>query len=99
VEADGAKGSMIRLMRLILICVFVYVCISVLARITRRWGALKARREARRAEKSNPASNMVRDPVCGTYIASHEAVTIHTNGRDVHFCSTKCRDKYVNRLG
>jgi uncharacterized protein len=37
---------------------------------------------------------MVRDPVCGTFVLPGRAVSI-TDGRAyVFFCSTACRDKY-----
>jgi len=37
---------------------------------------------------------MVRDPVCGTYVAADRAVAITDGSRRVYFCSTACRDKY-----
>ena len=40
---------------------------------------------------------MVRDPVCGTFILPDRAVRLVEGGRDVHFCSTGCRDKYRAR--
>lgn len=89
---------MIGLIRLILICVLVYACIKVLVWVARQWKSVRARSEARRTDKGNEVSDMVRDPVCGTYIAAREALTIRRGGRDIHFCSTECRDKYVSQL-
>jgi hypothetical protein len=40
---------------------------------------------------------MVRDPVCGTFILPDRAVRLVEGGRDIHFCSTGCRDKYRAR--
>ena len=37
---------------------------------------------------------MVRDPVCGTFVVPERAVTLSTGRHVVHFCSTGCRDKY-----
>ena len=40
---------------------------------------------------------MVRDPVCGTFLLPERAVTL-TNGRErIFFCSTACRDRYRAR--
>lgn len=86
------------LIRLILIGVFFYACIKVLLWVTRQWKSLRARSEARRTDKGNQVSDMARDPVCGTYVAVREAFTIHRSGRDIHFCSAECRDKYVSQL-
>ena len=35
-----------------------------------------------------------KDPVCGTFVAAHTAVTKTVNGQLLHFCSAECRDKY-----
>ena len=40
---------------------------------------------------------MVRDPVCGTFILPDRAVTLPVGTSVVHFCSTACRDKYRAR--
>jgi YHS domain-containing protein len=37
---------------------------------------------------------MVRDPVCGTFLIRERAVTLATGRHVVYFCSTGCRDKY-----
>jgi YHS domain-containing protein len=40
---------------------------------------------------------MVRDPVCGTFLLPDRAVTIADGRGQVYFCSTACRDKYRAR--
>ena len=40
---------------------------------------------------------MVRDPVCGTYVIPDRAVTLADGSRRVFFCSANCRDKYRSR--
>lgn len=39
---------------------------------------------------------LVRDPVCGVHIAETLALPLRQGGQIVHFCSTACRDKYLN---
>lgn len=40
---------------------------------------------------------MVRDPMCGTFIVPGNAVVLSgDNGRE-YFCSAQCRDAYLNR--
>src|SRR5580704_14956657 len=43
-----------------------------------------------------PLRRLVRDPVCGMHVAEVLAVPLRESGVLVHFCSTACRDKYVN---
>lgn len=37
---------------------------------------------------------LLRDPVCGTYVAANASVTTTVNGKTLHFCSATCRDQY-----
>jgi len=41
---------------------------------------------------------MVKDPVCGSYVALDNSVRTNHNGEIVHFCSYECRDKYLKRI-
>lgn len=40
---------------------------------------------------------MVRDPVCGTFVVPDNALAISAGPRRLHFCSTRCRDQYLAR--
>jgi YHS domain-containing protein len=40
------------------------------------------------------AVQMVRDPVCGTFVVPDRAVVLTQGSRQLYFCSTTCRDKY-----
>jgi uncharacterized protein len=39
---------------------------------------------------------MIKDPVCGAYFPRRNAVTLHQGGRAIQFCSTECRDRFLN---
>jgi hypothetical protein len=41
---------------------------------------------------------MVRDPVCGTYIVPDRALFLTDGSRQVFFCSAACRDAYRARV-
>jgi YHS domain-containing protein len=40
---------------------------------------------------------MVRDPVCGTFVVADRAVTLVDGRTRVYFCSNACRDAYRAR--
>ena len=40
---------------------------------------------------------MVRDPVCGTYVVPDRALAVADRSRQVYFCSAGCRDTYRAR--
>ena len=41
---------------------------------------------------------MVRDPVCGTYVVPDRAVSLTDGSRRLFFCSTACRDAHRARV-
>jgi len=41
-----------------------------------------------------PAVKLVRDPVCGTYVAPANALSLTAGGTTHYFCSEDCRKKF-----
>jgi len=37
---------------------------------------------------------MVRDPVCGTFVVPDRAIVLTDGSRRLYFCSARCRDQY-----
>ncbi|HVR70517.1 MAG TPA: hypothetical protein VMT87_06695 [Vicinamibacteria bacterium] len=46
-----------------------------------------------RGEPAVPASALVRDRVCNTFLPRERALVALVHGREEHFCSTTCRDR------
>jgi len=45
------------------------------------------------------AGEMVKDPICGTYVERDGSIRVR-EGEKVHvFCSYECRDKFLKQLG
>jgi len=38
---------------------------------------------------------MVKDPYCEVYFPKRNGVHLNINGKDLYFCSTECRDKFI----
>jgi len=78
-----------------------FVLILVLSLILSRmfWQILNAFREGisggqRSSRTPQRGTQMVRDPVCGTFLLPERAVTVSDGRTRVYFCSTACRDKF-----
>jgi YHS domain-containing protein len=52
---------------------------------------------ARRSGPPDRGVQMVRDPVCGTFLPPETAITLADRGAVRYFCSEKCRDAYKAR--
>ena len=44
-----------------------------------------------------PAVKLVRDPVCGTYVAPGAALSLTSGGSTHYFCSEECRKEFSGR--
>jgi YHS domain-containing protein len=49
---------------------------------------------ARGPERRATPVKLVRDPVCGTYVAQGSALSLSSGGATHYFCSEECRAKY-----
>lgn len=77
-------------MRLFVYAVVAIVVFVLIAPILRGWrprGPVTARRVQR--------DELVKDPVCQTYVVLSRAVTRQVNGAVTHFCSRECAARYA----
>ena len=84
---------MLRFVLLILFLVLV-------ARVFRRVGGGAFQGVTGRQRRSDPPQRgvqMVRDPVCGTYVIPERALSASEGGTSLFFCSARCREKYHAR--
>lgn len=49
-------------------------------------------------EKMAASGEMVRDPICGTYVSRDGDIRVRQGEQVHHFCSYECRDAFVKRL-
>ncbi len=82
------------LVRLILWAVFGFVLYTIIqaARSGMRSGSPR-----KPADKTPGGEEMVRDPQCGTYVPRSEALSATVSGQNHSFCSSRCRDEYLQR--
>ena len=81
------------LLRFILLAVLVLI----LARLF--WRVVDGILEGASGERKRhvKGGTLVRDPVCGTFVAPGEAPSLTAGGRTHYFCSDKCRNEYNAR--
>jgi YHS domain-containing protein len=79
--------------RLLILAALVYLA----------WRALKSwvaddaagRRSAGDLQSDVVDDIMVQDPVCKVYFPKRDGVHLRSAGEDLYFCSTECRDRYL----
>ncbi|MFW6323943.1 MAG: transcriptional regulator [Desulfovibrionales bacterium] len=63
-------------------------------------GDRKKKVENKKKEQEKMAANgtMVKDPICGTYVAADNEIRIRQGDTVHHFCSFDCRDKFLKQI-
>lgn len=49
-------------------------------------------------ERRVAAGEMVKDPVCGTYVSVEDSISVRDGGKVYHFCSYDCREKFLKSV-
>jgi YHS domain-containing protein len=84
------------MLRIILFSILIVFVARALAKIWRGlMEGLDGRSYADRASGvPSRGAQMVRDPVCGTFVLPERAVAVDVRGQRRYFCSTRCRDAF-----
>jgi len=56
--------------------------------------ATGARGSSRSKRTIRPSLKLVRDPVCGTFVAPRQELSLTAGGETHYFCSEKCRREF-----
>ena len=87
------------LIRTFLIALLIFVTVKFVIGVLKY---LQSDPSEKLSEETGPKSGvneMVKDPVCGVYIAASEAITVATKHGRLYFCSPKCREKFLENQG
>lgn len=56
------------------------------------------KKEAKAKERKIASGEMVKDPVCGSYVEIDSSIKVRDGQAVHHFCSYDCRQKFLDRL-
>jgi YHS domain-containing protein len=75
---------------------YVVLIILVTRALLRLWRGLSAGLSGTASHGSvqTRSVQMVRDPVCGTFVVPDSSLSLSVGRQQVHFCSVACRDAY-----
>ena len=79
----------VNLVRIVVVLLIVRFVLRFLAAVVQGYQA---------APRREPATEMVRDRVCDTFVPRSRALMAIVDGREQHFCSPECRERARRRL-
>ena len=83
------------MIKLLLIFVIIYFCFKVVKSTVKSLGFNVAKSSQVNTGHGNIENVMIQDPVCNVYFAKEDGVCNMIGGKELCFCSEKCRDKYL----
>ena len=87
------------LIRTLLIAILIFVTLKFVVGIIRYLQSNQPQNLSEESGLKSGVNEMVKDPVCGVYIAASEAITVATKDGRLYFCSPKCREKFLENQG
>lgn len=84
------------MLRLLFYVLFVVLSYKVFrwALKSLNWGGMQP--QVRGHSDKTAVDDLVKDPVCGTYVPVKNSVSTIKDGKQVHFCSESCLKKFLN---
>lgn len=58
----------------------------------------KSKNEEKIKEKKIASGEMVKDPICGSYVEADSSIKVRDGSKVHHFCSYECRQKFLDGL-
>jgi YHS domain-containing protein len=81
------------IVRLLAILLFLRLAIQFIGGLLRGLRGPDGAVQRPPSRSTGMATDLVRDPVCNTFVPRGSAIAGRLDGRDVFFCSRTCRDK------
>ena len=76
----------------------VALALVVLYKLFTNDKARKSKDDAKERAKKVASGEMVKDPVCGSYVDIQGSLTVKDGNKTLHFCSYDCREKFLKEL-
>ncbi len=85
--------------RIIVFLLIIYIIYHLFKRYV--VGTVRPRSKAKNGTKRLPpiTDELVRDPVCGTYVPKKEALVFGKQGKLYYFCCKKCLEEFKKKGG
>lgn len=85
------------ILKLILFLIFVYFGIKTVLMLVRYVRNVRSDNSQMHNSRHAPLNEMVKDPVCGTYIVKKGAICCRTQQGIKYFCSEECKNKFLGK--
>jgi len=93
--------TVVKLLRYILYFIVGYLLYKIIGQSYKDYKISKSKKDYKRASAAHGKmikGEMVKDPVCNTYIPRDISIKDTFTGKTYYFCSQECREKFIKKL-
>jgi YHS domain-containing protein len=85
-------------MKFIILLILLYILYLLVKRFLADYFGLSGPRSGNSRPKPPITDELVKDPVCGTYVPKMEALTYGYRGKLYYFCCKECLDRFRKEI-
>lgn len=86
------------MLKFVVIALGIFIVYKLFANDFKHKSKAREEKEAKTMKKKKAAGELVKDPVCGTYVSLEDSITVRDGEAVHHFCSYECRDEFLKQL-
>ena len=87
---------MVFILRIAAFIFLIWVVFKLLKSVAQKWFSKNL---SRPSGDTPQIAEMIKDPVCGSYVSMEHAVTAEFSGERIYFCSDNCLNEYRDKHG
>jgi len=87
---------MVFILRIVALLFLIWVVFRLIKSLAQNW---LAKFVSQPSGDTPQIAEMIKDPVCGSYVSVEHAVTAEFSGERIYFCSDKCLNEYRDKHG
>lgn len=84
--------------KLLIVAAAGFILYKLLTNDRKKKSEAQNKKSRAETQKAAETGEMVKDPICGTYVPYDSDIRVRKDGEVLHFCSFECRDEYLQQL-
>ena len=86
------------MLKFVIIALAIFVAYKLFSNDFLRKRQDEEKKRGKEEEKKAASGELVKDPICGAYVAVDDSVSVKDGEKVYRFCSYECRDKFLKQL-
>jgi YHS domain-containing protein len=86
------------MLKLLILGLCIFLAYKLFSNDLRHKSKSENDRQKKETEKKAASGELVKDPICGSYVSKDDSLSVRDGEKVAYFCSYECRDIYLKQL-